>query len=170
MKQKCFALAVMLVLGACTVLWAQPPDPGLDSRHSGPFASHWQTERWQRVAEYLKLAPDQQSEWQRLLQSHRDQVAARWQRLGDLRVQFRGLAAESSPDLEQLGQVALDIHREMEIARSADEDLTAALESVLTPEQLESFMSLRAARRLMRPQRGHEGRPHRRQLARPVEE
>jgi len=150
LKRTISTLAAMVCLASFTA-WAQPPDfadfPG-DER---PQWGRWQGKRFDRMAEYLELSESQASEWQTLVDEHTETGRARWERIGTLREEFRRLADTVDPDLDQLGQIALDMHREMETARSSQGQLLGELEAVLTPEQADRFEALKAAREFAGP-------------------
>lgn len=161
-------LMTILAIAAATAAgaWAQPPDfavfPGDEQARQG----RWQGDRLERMTEYLELSDAQATEWQAIGEQHTEARVAHRERVGALREQFRQLAEHDNPDLEQVGQIALDLHREMETARSSRGELIQELEQILTPEQAERLAALRAAREMSgerrhRGPRGGKNRPER---------
>ena len=112
-----------------------------------------------RMVEYLELSEAQTAEWEAITTEHREATRARWESIAQLRDQFRSLADQDNPNLEQVGQVALDLHREMETARASRGVVFDELSEILTPEQAERFEALKAAREFSgdRERRGRRG-------------
>jgi len=167
MLKKTLSIALTLSAIAALASWAQPPDLAPFGGDEDPRTEGWRAGRMARMAEYLELSESQVAEWQTVLDQHFEGVSDRRQisdSVTDWREEFRVLAAEESPDLEQLGQLALDIHRAHESFRSSRQQFTDELQRILTPEQAEKFEALEAAREIA----GHRGRKsarHRRTAA-----
>lgn len=133
---------------------AQPPGLGEAAQSRG------RGDHWQRMGDYLELNESQQAEWQQVLDVHRDETSDRFETIRIMRQEFNRLAEDGSPDLMVLGQLALDMHREMEAAKSSRQATEDALKATLTPEQIERFDSLREAREAMGPRFGRHGQRH----------
>lgn len=169
MSNRIATLATLILAFMAAGIAAQPPDhavyPG-DEEHR--FADR-QADRLARMTDYLDLSESQTAEWQEITSRHLDAMHESRGRMTALRDEFRSLAEQENPNLEQVGQVALDLHREMESVRSGRDDLLLDLEAILTPEQAEKLEALETARefaadrgrRGMRGERG-ERRPPRR--------
>lgn len=165
MRNKTTLIALMLGLTTALAGWAQPSDsavfPGDGPREPG----RWHAQRMERMVEYLELSESQTLEWQAILDAHRtaapdrqqtEEMVEAWQE------EFRTLADQAEPDLERLGQLALDIHRSRESRSLSRERLFTELRSVLTPEQSDKLDALQAARELSHPRRDGRGpRQHR---------
>jgi len=157
MLEKKTFMTILVIAGAVgTLAWAQPPDfaayPGDERAREG----RWQDDRLDKMTEFLELSDAQAAEWQAITSQHTEAMRARWEQVGTLREEFSELADQDAPDLEELGQIALDLHREMKTARASRGDLMLELEEILTPEQAERLATLKAARELAGG-RGHRG-------------
>ena len=155
LKKHCMTILVTIVM-TTSGTWAQPPDafyPG-DER---PRHDRWQGDRMARIAEYLELSESQAAEWQATTEQHLEAVQSQRSRIESLRDEFRRLADQTNPNLEHLGQIALDLHREAETVRSSRGQLKSEFETILTPEQAERFEALAAAREIAGPG-GRHGR------------
>ena len=160
MPKRKILMTILAIAGATAAgAWAQPPDfavfPGDEQARQGR-QGRWQGDRLEKMTEYLELSDAQATEWQAIGEQHTEAMVAHRERVGALREQFRQLAEHDDPDLEQVGQIALDLHREMETASSSRGELIQELEQILTPEQAERLTALRAARE-MSGDRGHRG-------------
>lgn len=165
-KKKTFMTILAIASAAAAVAWAQPPDfavfPGDERAREG----RGHEARLEKMTEYLELSDSQVAEWQAITEQHTEAMRARWEQVGVLRQEFGALADQDDPDLTQLGQLALDLHREMKTARSSRADHIQKLEEVLTPDQATKFEALKAARELAgdrshRGPRGGRNRPDR---------
>ena len=157
-----YRILTLTTLGALVLplaLAAQPPGAGGFMRPEGERFPGGER-RLEAAAEYLELTDGQRVEWEGIFAQHRETVRQEWQELADLRQQFRLLADTQDPDLAELGSLALTMHRRTEAMREMRSSLEAQLASILTPEQLEKYEALKAARETVRP-RGQRGRPHR---------
>ena len=103
--------------------------------------------RFEQMAEYLELTDEQTLQWKATLDDHllgrqntREQVDA-W------RQEFRQLAKAEQPDLRRLGEIALAIHREVELQSSSRDQLLIDLKKILTDEQVEKLDERLASRR-----------------------
>lgn len=167
MLKQTLSITLTLVAVAATASWAQPPEFTAFGSDEGPRSERWQERRMSHVSEYLELSESQAAEWQAILDQHLEGAPDRQQvfkSIADRREEFRILAAEESPDLELLGQLALEIHRAHESLRASREQLDDELQRILTPEQSEKLEALEAARDIS----GHRGRKsprHRRSSA-----
>jgi Spy/CpxP family protein refolding chaperone len=149
-----------IILGAVLMtlpLVAQPGGPGPRGAHpeeGGP--------RIEKLAELLDLTADQTEQWQALMDTQRAAARAQGEELRATREQIKDLVSAENPELEQLGQLTLDLHRGMEAMKGISEGFEEELAMILTPEQLEKFELLREARRAFDPEkRGPEGRRER---------
>lgn len=157
MLNKTLTMALSLFALTASTGLAQPPGSGPFGGDEGSRGAAWQADRMARVAEYLELSESQIAEWQAVQNQHFEGVQDRREVSSNVaawRDEFRALAAEETPDLEHLGQLALDIHRAHESVRESRQQLTDELERILTPEQAEKFEALEAARDIA----GHRGR------------
>ena len=157
MPKKKILMSLLAISGAATAMaWAQPPDfavfPGDERAREG----RGQEGRLEKMTEYLELSDSQVTEWQAITEQHTEAMRARWEYVGVLRQEFGELADREDTDLAQLGQLALDLHREMKTARSSRGDHIQRLEEILTPDQAAKFEALKAARELS-GDRGHRG-------------
>lgn len=159
--------AILVITGAAAALaWAQPPDYAVFPGDERPRHDRSADDRLARMAEYLELSDAQATEWQAITKRHIDAMFVQRERIESLGSDFRGLADQQDPDLAELGQMALDLHREMESARSSRGQLLIDLEEILTPEQAERFAALKAAREFA-GNRGHRGPRDRRPAPNP---
>lgn len=146
--------------------WAQDSDSAVFPPHERQLrAERWQESRMDRMVEYLELSESQVAQWQSILESRASAVPDRQEvaeNLAAWQEEFRTLANQENPDLEQLGQIALDIHRAHESRRDSRNQLLSDLQTVLTPEQSEKLEALRAAKEFAAPH-GRQGRRHRRE-------
>ena len=116
--------------------------------------------RLKAAADYLELTDGQRVEWEQILDHHRETVRLEWQELAEIRRQFRTLADTDTPDLSELGGLALALHRGSETMHDRRSSLDRELASILSPDQVEKFEALKTARETVRT-RGKRGRPHR---------
>lgn len=164
MWKKTLSITLALIAVAVLASWAQPPDFPSFGGEEGSRFEHWQEGRMARMVEYLELSESQTAEWRAILRSHSATAPDRlevFKSADTWREEFRVLAAEENPDLEQLGQLALDIHRAHEFVRTSRQQLVSELQTILTPEQAEKLEALEAARDFSAP-RGRQGPRHRR--------
>ncbi len=159
---------ILLFLAATgSLIWAQPPDfavyPGDEER--GP-RDRGQAERLAKMVDYLELSESQAAEWEAMTQEHMQATRARWEHIGSLRESFRDLAEQENPNLEEAGRIALEMHREMETARSSRGQVFEDLQQILTPEQADKLEALKTAREFS-GRRGDRGRGPRRDRDRP---
>lgn len=164
-KNKILSVVLTMLVTTVTLARAQPPDfavyPGEEEGRQG----RREGDRLERMTEYLELSEAQVTEWQAIAGQHKETMQSRWEHIGDLRNEFRQLADQDDPNLEQLGQLALDLHREMETARASRGALADELQAILTPEQTEKFEALKAAGEIAggrrhRGPRGERSRSH----------
>lgn len=160
MFKKSLIAILLLVSLAATTAWAQPADQAIFPGDERPGRGRAQGERLNRMVEYLDLSESQAAQWHAIAEEHISGLRTRQDRMESLKAEFRSLADQENPNLEQLGQIALDLHREMETARSSRGELHEELGQILTPEQTERFEALIAAREFSGPrgQRGRDGR------------
>ncbi len=159
MKHRSLTLSILGLILLPMVLHAQPARPeGLAGSQEArvPGRHH----RLEAAADYLQLTGGQRAEWEAVLDHHRQMLGQGWQEVESLRHDLGELAATEDPDLTELGSLALTIHRRSEALRSSRSDLADQLASILTPDQLERFEALKAAREMVRP-RDRSGYPHR---------
>ena len=165
-KKTAIMTSILLCLGAVGLVWAQPPDYAVFPGDDDARFSERRAERLAKMTEYLELSDAQVDQWQEITALHQETMRSRWERIGDLRDEFGALADQEDPNLEQIGQIALDLHREMESGRASREGLLTELETILTPDQSERLEALKTARELggerrHRGPRDGEGRPRR---------
>ena len=146
-------LAAMLCIPAI----AQPPDFAVYPGEETPGHGRFREDRLARMVEYLELSDAQATEWEAIAARHQETARARFEHIGKLRNEFRSLAEQDNPNLEQVGQIALELHREMETARSSRGEVFEELQEILTPEQAERLQALKAAREFSE-ERGRRGR------------
>jgi len=160
MRYRTLTITLIGLMILPVALCAQPP--GAEGSH-GPEDERFPggERRLEIAADYLELTDGQLVEWEGILDSHRETTRKEWQALAELRQQFRDLAETETPDLAELGSLALTMHRGAEAMQSGRSDLDNQLASILTPDQAEKFEALKTARETVRP-RGNRGRPHRR--------
>lgn len=159
MSKKSFVLVAIIALlvgFAAFALSAQPLERGFDHPRSGDWD---QTSRFERVAQFLELDADQAERWLQVVENEQSRSVLRRDEIIDLRSQFRDEAERDAPNLETLGQVALEIYNELEASRLDHEQMKTELESILTLEQLDRFEALQAARGFSGPK--HRGQGHR---------
>lgn len=151
------ALVISIALGTSAA--AQPPDYAVFPGDEEARHQRGQDGRLERMVEYLELSESQTVEWKAITDQHTEAIRNRLERVGTLRQEFGELADQPEPNLEDLGRIALDLHREVKAARSSRGGLFTELEAVLTPEQAERFAALKAAREFsgQRDRRGHRG-------------
>jgi Spy/CpxP family protein refolding chaperone len=154
------------LVAAVGILSAQPPDFAVYPGDQESRLAERHDERLARITDYLELSEAQVGEWQEIAARHHEQAGQRRDRIASLREEFRTLAEQETPNLEQLGQTALDLHREMETMRTGRDEIMAEIETILTPEQSEKLAALKAARELgadrgHRRPRGDRDRPSR---------
>ena len=146
MVMKSFATVLLTIGMVGSLAWAQPPDFAVYPGDKGPRHDRGREDRLERMVEYLDLSEAQASEWQAITEQQAESVRARWERIGSLREEFESLADQDAPNLENVGRVALDLHREMEAARSSRGAVFSNLHEILTPDQKERLDALRQAR------------------------
>ena len=159
-------LSITLTLTAVAVLasWAQPPDSPSFGGEEGDRFERLQEDRMVRMIEYLELSESQTIEWQAIADRHTETAPDRgemFKSIGTWREEFRVLAADDNPDLERLGQLALDIHTAHESLRASREQFHTELQTVLTPEQADKLEALEAAKEFS-GRRGRKSPRHRR--------
>jgi Spy/CpxP family protein refolding chaperone len=155
---------LMLATTVTMASWAQPPEAGAFSLDEDTRFGRFREERIERMVEFLELSESQTSEWQALVESRTQSPSdhrAMAEQLESWRLEFDRLAEQEDPDLERLGQLALDIHQAHAARRASREQLIDELQAILTPEQLEKLEALRATRDFVEP-RGRKGRQHHR--------
>lgn len=152
-----------LVLAALAVshlsAGAEPNDLGPFGTQDRVSPERMHAYRLQRMARVLELDETQTSQWQALVEDHFETARLHHESLAVLTDEFRSLADEPDPDLTQLGQLALDIHRQRQAVQESRQQLLVDLESVLDAEQRERFEALEEAGDMLAPQRGRH-RPH----------
>lgn len=155
---KLITVIALTLLAAPLALTAQPQKAWEPfGEPAGPRHRAFE-QRFQGLADYLELSEEQVVQCQALFQQHREEAELRHRRAAELRQEFRDLAAATSPDLETIGGVALEMHREMESLRGLREQFVSDVEALLTPDQIEKFEAFRAARDVVGPRRGGHGR------------
>jgi Spy/CpxP family protein refolding chaperone len=154
---KLFTVIALGLLATPVALLAQPRRAWESTDEAGWPRHRAFEQRFEAIAEYLELSEEQAVQCQALFQQHREEAQMRHQTAAELRQEFRELAAASDPDLEGLGAVALEMHRQMESLRGLKEQLAADVEAVLTPDQVEKFEAFRAARDVAGPRHGRHG-------------
>lgn len=142
------ALAVSILGLIGSRLAAQPPDrsPERLDQHRAVEAMHFE-----RVADFLDLDEDQAERWLQITEDRQAKTRLRLDVLSELRSAFRDEANLETPDAYKLGVIALEIHQERGAMRLEGEQTEAALEALLTPEQVDRFDALREAMRAARP-------------------
>lgn len=161
MLKKTMVTILVIAGGSAALVWAQPPDMAVFPGDERARPDRWQGDRLEKMTEYLELSDAQIAEWQAITGQHSQTIRARWEQIGALREEFAELADSQDPNLELLGQIALDLHQEMKTARASRGELITSLEETLTVEQAERFAALQAARELA-GDRSHRGpRGHR---------
>ncbi len=143
-----------------TAVWGQDPVSRTLSRHGRPEHIRWQEEWLEHVVEYLDLSEAQTAEWQTITQQHRQAQRTRLRSVAALRYEFETLADGEDPNLEQLGQLALEIHQQMKSVRSSRQQVLSEAEGLLTAEQKERLETLRAAREFGERARQRRDRRH----------
>lgn len=164
MLKKTLSITLTLIAVAALAGWAQPPDSPSFGGAEGDSFERWQEGRLVRMIEYLELSESQTIEWQAIVDRHTETAPDRgemFKSVGAWREEFRVLAADDNPDLERLGQLALDIHRAHESIRGSREQFHTELQTVLTPEQADKLEALEAARDFS-GRRGRKAPRHRR--------
>jgi len=159
--RKSIIILIVTASVICTAAWAQPPDYAVYPGDERPEQGRQHQDRLARIVEYLELSDAQAAEWEQIASRHLETVRGRWELIGGLREEFRTLADQENPNLEQAGRIALDLHREMETARSSRGEIAEELVEILTPEQAERFEALQAAREFSGERRQRGGRGHR---------
>lgn len=167
-RYRLFTVIALALLMTPLALLAQPQEAWESMGEPGRPRHRAFEQRFEAIAEYLELSEEQAVQCQALFQQHRDEAQMRHQRAAELRQEFRELAAATNPDLEKLGGVALEMHRQMESLRGSKEQLVADVEALLTPEQVEKFEAFLAARDVVGPRHGRQG-PGRFRNRRPVD-
>jgi Spy/CpxP family protein refolding chaperone len=151
-KMVLVAVVALLVGFAAFALSAQ----SFEKRFERPRSGVWdQTSRFERVAQFLELDADQAEQWLQIVENEQSRSVLRHDEIVDLRSRFRDQAESDTPDLESLGQIALDVYHQLEASRQDHEQMKSELESILTPEQLDRFEALEAARGFSGPK--HRG-------------
>ena len=156
MIKKALWTTLLIAVAPGTLTLAQPPDYAVFPGDDRPRHERWQDDRLERMVEYLELSDAQASEWQAISEQQTEVIRERVESIKTLRQEFAELADQENPNLEQLGRVALDLHREMKTMRSSRGDLFTELEGVLTSEQAERLEALKTAREFS-GRRGHRG-------------
>lgn len=153
--RRALTLTAILITSTFTVpVSAQPPDSAIFPGDERPRHSRGREDRLQRMADYLELSDSQNAEWQAISERHLEAVRTRWDRVESLRENFVELADQHDPNLQQLGRISLDLHREIQMTRDSRGTVIAELEQILTPEQAEKFAALQVARDFA-GERGH---------------
>lgn len=154
-------MLILVTLSAVTNAVAQPPDlagfPGDQERHR----QHWQEDRLSQLTDYLDFSDSQAAQWQAIVDRHLEVTRSRQQTIHSLREEFLQLADQDDPDFEQVGRIALDLHREMQDLRAGREELIQELETVLTPDQLDRFAAFKSSREKAGPGGRLRDRPRR---------
>ena len=152
------AIAALMIGCVAYALSAQPPDRDFDQEWTGDW-NH--SRRLERITQYLDLDANQAEQWLEIIDDQQDRRTARRDQIMELRARFKETADQSSPDLEVLGQMALDIYTELEASRLERDQVKSDLDSILTPEQRERFEALQAARDFSGPKHHRGSKPHR---------
>ena len=139
------AVAALLIGFAAYALSAQPPERGAWGYGEG---GRDQTLRFERIVQFLDLDADQAEQWLRWVDEQQARSAFRRDQIDGLRQEFRIEADRDTPDLEELGRIALEIYNELQSSRTERDQIKSDLESLLTPDQLDRFEALDAARGL----------------------
>jgi len=162
-------VASAALLAICWPVWAQKGELGFEGK-TGRMSQGQRGERYggqqrdrdsmaqrrlENMAEYLELSEEQSLQWQVTIDEQRQAHLAARDRVNNWREEFRQLAKADKPDLMRLGEVALAIHREVDDQGSSRDQLKTQLTKILTPEQVEKFDGLMAARQF--EQQGNRG-------------
>jgi len=164
MWKKILCSTLTLATTVTLASWAQPPQAAALSGDADSRFGRFREERLERMVEILDLSESQASEWQALVESRAQSPSDRGAmeaQLESWQLEFDQLAQQEDPDLERLGQLALEMHRAHAARRSSRDQLIEELQAILTPEQLEKLEALRLAREFAGP-RGRKGHQHHR--------
>ncbi len=152
------AIAALMIGCVAYVLSAQPLDRAFDQEWTGDW-NH--SRRLERITQYLELDAIQTEQWLQIIDDQQNRRTSRRDQIMELRARFKEIADQSSPDLEVLGQIALDIYTELEASRLERDQVTSDLDSILTAEQRERFEALQAARDFSGPKHHRGSKPPR---------
>lgn len=114
-----------------------------------------------RLIEFLELTEAQQEEWKAAHEAHRESAEPIMDQVRDNRTELHEAIESDNPNPTEIGELTLagrDLRRELE---ASQEELRQALESVLTPEQLEKWEAFEAAGGGRRRHFGGRGRSFR---------
>lgn len=152
------AIAALMIGCVAYALSAQPLDRAFDQEWTGDW-NH--SRRLERITQYLELDAIQTEQWLQIIDDQQNRRTSRRDQIMELRARFKEIADQSSPDLEVLGQMALDIYTELEASRLERDQVKSDLDSILTAEQRERFEALQAARDFSGPKHHRGSKPPR---------
>jgi Spy/CpxP family protein refolding chaperone len=129
--------AGVIALGVAAAGIAQPPPPG----EHGPWMG-----RGDRMAEFLGLTDQQQTEVRKLMEDRRGDSRALWEKLKTNREAMQQALESASPDPAAVGELAIEahkLHQQMQALREAQDQ---AIRNLLTPDQKVKFDAMKAMR------------------------
>jgi Spy/CpxP family protein refolding chaperone len=109
------------------------------------------------AARMLDLSQEQQAAAKQLQEQHRTAVEPLVKDAAALRREVREALEAGGTDAAAIGEKVIAAHGLMAQVRESREDLEARFEALLTPEQRQTFETLKKARERMRASRGKRG-------------
>ena len=146
MRRITLLAAAALILVALQPATAQQQGYGRPRDGRGPGGDRSAVPRLEAGAEELDLSAEQSAKWKATIEEHFKTRETTRKQMEELRAEFNRLAETENPDLERLGEIALNLHRGMRDSRPDRQRLVTELKGILTPEQQDRFDTLLASR------------------------
>lgn len=173
MRPILFVLLLTTILVSPAALGAQPgamsrpgsgPGPGPGFGPAGPpagpghcllpddaFGEELASRRIEVLTDYLELSESQRAELEAIVEEQRELREADREGLRGEAERLRELLDGESPDAAEVGRLVLDLHRAKESLMAQRAAERERIEALLTPDQLERFEALEAARQMRPP-------------------
>jgi len=100
----------------------------------------------ERAGRALQLTEQQQQQAHQLFESRRAEMDALHAQMRGAHERFEAALEAKSPDVNRVGQIAIEQHRLRQKGQALHEELSKAFQALLTPEQQQKFELLKAMR------------------------
>ena len=162
MRHRTILAAIALLLAPLALTAQSSPDPG--GRHDGPRSRDGRNGHIERLMGYLELSDAQQVQIEELTASHREDSRAGAEATRAIHKTLQEMLESEQPEPAAVGEKMIALHNRRRQLKADQQAHMEALRGLLTPEQVEKFDALVAARqfdrgdRQERQQRGRKKR------------